>query len=117
MTINILGTEYTIKNSTEKNDKNLKTMAGYMDATTKEIVIKTDYEDEPNKVNNLNYHIQEVIRHEIIHAFFYESGLWDSSDYGMNETLVDWIAIQIPKIVKVFDEYKSKINNNEVVNK
>ena len=37
----------------------------------------------------------EVIRHEVIHAFFAESGL---SKYGDDEVLVDWIAKQMPKI-------------------
>lgn len=40
----------------------------------------------------------KVFRHEIVHAFFGESGL---KDYMHDETLVDWIAAQLPKMVKV----------------
>jgi hypothetical protein len=40
---------------------------------------------------------REVIRHEIVHAFFEEAGL---SDYCSDERLVDWIAKQFPKMLK-----------------
>lgn len=43
----------------------------------------------------------EVMRHEVIHAFFNES---DLSDYSNNEELVDWLAMQFPKMFKVFQE-------------
>lgn len=41
----------------------------------------------------------EGLRHEIIHAFFEESGL---DEYSENEELVQWLAIQFPKILAVF---------------
>lgn len=41
----------------------------------------------------------EGLRHEIIHAFFEESGL---DEYSENEELVQWLAIQFPKIAEVF---------------
>lgn len=40
-----------------------------------------------------------VLRHEIIHAYFFESGLLD---YGTNEQLVDWIVLQFPKMLETF---------------
>lgn len=39
---------------------------------------------------------KEVIRHELIHAFFEESGLFE---YCSDERLVDWIAKQFPKML------------------
>lgn len=50
--------------------------------------------------------IKAVIRHEIIHAFMFESGLgynfeWDKAQ----ETIVDWFALQYPKISKVFKKF------------
>lgn len=36
--------------------------------------------------------------------FFAESGLRSNSDFAENEELVDWIAIQFPKIAKVFSD-------------
>ena len=51
-----------------------------------------------------------ILRHEIIHAFMYESGLWCNS-YGVsswaeNEEMTDWFAIQSPKIFKVYKQLK-----------
>lgn len=39
---------------------------------------------------------KETLRHEIMHAFFNECGL---SDYTNDERLVDWIAMQLPRII------------------
>lgn len=57
--------------------------------------------DTGPKVEN----IEEVVRHEIIHAFQFESGLafnWEHKPLGVEETTVDWFAIQWPKINEVF---------------
>ena len=43
----------------------------------------------------------ETLRHELIHAFFFESGL---VEYGGDETLVDFIGEQFPKLRQIFDE-------------
>lgn len=55
---------------------------------------------------------KETLRHEIVHAFFDESGLADSSStvdgaWTKNEEMVDWIAIQGPKIYKAWKEAES----------
>lgn len=54
---------------------------------------------------------QATLRHEIIHAFLAESGLWGSSEpakaWAMNEEMIDWIALQFPKILKAFKEAKA----------
>lgn len=49
------------------------------------------------------------LRHELIHAFLYESGLHSNANKGetpwpLNEEMVDWIAIQLPKIMRVCKE-------------
>lgn len=43
----------------------------------------------------------QVIRHEVIHAFFAESGL---IEYGNDEVLVDWMAKQLPKIQETVEK-------------
>ena len=45
--------------------------------------------------------IKKVKRHEIIHAYFHESGL---KTYAENEELVDWMAWQFPKLLATFKE-------------
>lgn len=52
---------------------------------------------------------KSTLRHEITHAFLNESGLSDNANqyrhsWAINEEMVDWIAIQSPKIFKVFQE-------------
>lgn len=50
---------------------------------------------------------KENLRHEIIHAFLFESGLGFNLEHresGHEETLIDWLAIQFPKILEVFKE-------------
>lgn len=48
-----------------------------------------------------------TLRHEIIHAFFNESGLMESSGrfergWSQNEEMVDWFALQSHKIFRLF---------------
>lgn len=50
---------------------------------------------------------KKTLRHEIIHAFLNESGLSDSASipsgaWAKHEEMVDWFAIQTPKIFAVF---------------
>ena len=46
------------------------------------------------------------MRHELIHAFLFESGLAENSNWARNEEMVDWIARQFPKMAKTFQEVK-----------
>ena len=64
-----------------------------------------EYESEQTKQASQKL----TLRHEIVHAFFNESGLMDSAfaydgAWAKNEEMVDWLAIQIPKIYKAFEE-------------
>jgi len=99
--IMILGTEYTVKVVEEKLDPALKNFDGYCDYSTKTIVVK-DYNGvkDPLSPDDPAVHANHTLRHEIIHAFFYESGL---EEYYRDERVVDWIALQFPKMAKLFD--------------
>lgn len=53
--------------------------------------------------------IKHCLRHEVIHAFLFESGLSDNcfnraESWADNEEMVDWFAIQYSKIRAVFKE-------------
>lgn len=100
MKINILGTDYTVKTQTEATDKYLIGRDGYCDKTTKEIVID-EFKETDITVKNLKCYSKTVLRHEIIHAFLTESGL-DSESWAKNEEMVDWIALQFPKMLIAF---------------
>ena len=100
--INVLGTEYKIKENCNIDTYSaLKDNEAYTDHTTKEIII-SEYSKDDNSVSDLQNHINKVKRHEIIHAFLYESGLDCNTDWATNEEIVDWFAIQYPKISKIF---------------
>lgn len=107
MKINILGTEWELKDKTEEQEPKLETCDGYCDHTSKEIVIRI-LEPDKNSVSDLEYYRRKVMRHEIIHAFLFESGLHNNSEavdaWATNEEMVDWIAFQGPKIYKVWQE-------------
>ena len=98
----VLGTPYTIEDSNEMDDANLEFNDGYCDPSTKKIVIKT-FERSTDSMEDLNAYRKKVIRHELVHAFLYESGLHACS-FAINEELVDWIALQFPKMQKVFEQ-------------
>lgn len=112
--VKILGTDYTLRKVNFGEDEFMERMkfGGYCDGTAKEIVvlnIKTlpDFANDPKEV--IERKEKETLRHEIIHAFFNESGLgWNSlpveQAWAKNEEMVDWFAIQFPKMLKVFKE-------------
>lgn len=106
--IDILGTEYSVVKRNVEEDFKLKENEAYCDCTTKEIVLTNDYEIDENTVSNIQEHIKTVLRHEVVHAFLYESGLHYNSysvdGWAVNEEMVDWFAIQSPKIFKVYKE-------------
>lgn len=100
MTVDVLGTKYTITESNRIEDNNLENNDGYCDFSTKQIVIDT-FKNTPGSMEDLEKYRKQVIRHELVHAFLFESGL-DASSWGKNEEIVDWIAIQSLKLFEAF---------------
>ena len=107
--IDIMGVKYKILISSEKEDPILEGNFGYHDPSIKRIVIsdmKTLAKDL-DSFADLDVYRDKVLRHEIIHAMLYESGLYDQSDFAMNEELIDWIALQFHKLRKIFEEVEA----------
>lgn len=106
MKVNILGMEYEIQRLPA--DK-LEGKAGETDFYTKEIKL-SDLSDIPVDIATVNIEAfkRDVLRHEIIHAFLFESGLdmqsGETDSWAQNETMVDWIALQFPKMLKAFQD-------------
>ena len=93
--VNILGTDYEIVVKKYSDDEAFerRSIDGYCD-------------HEP--VETAKEAQKQTLRHEIVHAFFSESGLSDSGfsfegAWCKNEELVDWIAWQGPKIHKAWE--------------
>lgn len=98
--VTILGTEYKILLRSENKDSELKDCGGYCHLTKKRIVIRKSLTKRLMK---------SVLRHEIVHAFFYESGLDANSHasdnaFARDEEMIDWIAIQGQKLYNAWSE-------------
>ncbi len=108
--INILGTEYSLEYLSSKEDKKLENLDGYTDFYLKRIVIEKDFENRLSDETKIKNYQNKILRHEIIHAFLFESGLECNSlktyNWAENEEMVDWFAIQSPKIFALFYELK-----------
>ncbi len=101
---NILGTEYKIVFVSTLKDR-----GGETDFYTKTIKI-SEFEDAPElDLTSDKQELQKhILRHELVHAFLFESGLNANSNgieaWANNEEMVDWIAIQMPKIMAVYEK-------------
>ena len=106
--INILGTEWNIhivKEFPEHLKEHEETATGLCNSFDKDIFVKDmsdcDCKDKEQLIKN-------VLRHEVLHAFLFESGLSENAGFSgcwaTNEEMVDWFAIQSPKIFKVYLE-------------
>lgn len=112
MTVSILGTEYTVTKKLFKDDPEFdkRSIDGYCDYLEKQIVYcdMTTYpgwEEETRERAIIAE--KQTIRHEIVHAFFDESGLSESTfkvdgAWAKNEEMVDWFALQGPKIYEAW---------------
>jgi len=102
--ISVLGTTYQIEWRNLIEDATLIESDGYCDDSAKKIVLSNDERALPGRKGNLAAVRRKQLRHEIIHAFLSESGLAENSDWAQNEEVVDWMAIQFPKLIEVFGQ-------------
>ena len=115
--VHILGTPYTVivKKYDEEKDFERLGCAGLCFARRKEIVLcdMTSYKGWENSTpEDAASEQRHILRHEIVHAFLEESGLSTNSftlengecAWARNEEMIDWIALQGPKIYKAWQE-------------
>lgn len=100
--VNVLGTPYTILLMREDEDEKLQSMSGYCDSSIHTIVVE-DIVPTTMTLANLDEVRRRVIRHELVHAFLFESGLAQET-WAENEEIVDWIARQFPKMNEAFQK-------------
>lgn len=110
-TVEILGSTWKIVYRDE--DQAFEDCKGYNTFPTKTIVIRKPYEPEEPldySIEEQEIEIKNTLRHELLHAFLSESGLDSSSSkskcWALNEEMIDWFAIQSPKIFSVYRELK-----------
>lgn len=112
MKVNILGTEYEVIRNVDPTDEDLDGGFGVTIPYRNQIKIidlykVNDWKNDPKYA--IENKLKELLRHEIIHAFFKESGLSVNAivyngAWAMNEEMIDWFAIQSPKIYKVYEQ-------------
>ena len=98
--VNILGTDYKISVNTKPLERDVD---GLCISYSKQLVIcpPTSIADEIETAEGKEKAFKETVRHEVIHAFLMESGLPELSS---NEDVVNWLAIQFPKMQKIFQK-------------
>lgn len=108
--VNVLGTRYEIVRVPA--DKMEANRGGWCDPDLKRIeVLRLETVEEWKRESKEKIVKREklILRHEIVHAFFNESGIRDNCacfelPWTMNEEMVDWIANQGEKIHKAWTE-------------
>ena len=112
MTISVLGTVYTIETHKISEDDFMKSnnLEGWCGENSK-IIVVADYEEKEYFSDLTEYEKAQrrknTLRHEIVHAFLYESGIggnFQHTQWGHEETMVDWIAYQFPKLLQAFKD-------------
>lgn len=114
MPVNVLGTPYEVYFRAYDEDPAFvkNSLSGYCSFGDHTIVICRmetfpGFEDETDTV--IRAFEKEALRHELVHAFLYESGLCESASpspasWAKNEEMVDWFALQGPKIFVAWQE-------------
>jgi len=94
----IQGTWYTIEERSATKDPELQQgCGGYFDPYNRRCVVKDFSKDKDWDPDEARLMQSRIIRHEIIHAFLYESGL-DECSWAQNEEIVDFFALNLPKL-------------------
>ncbi len=104
--VKILGESWKIVITDNNKKYDLDNVSGYCDYSAKTCVICNKIDNQNFEGTNPRAYMKRVARHEITHAFMFESGLaYDSSEHqgawAMNEEMIDWFARQITKIENV----------------
>jgi len=93
--INIFGQPYTVRIG-KRNEMPpcLKDRSGYADRSIHEIGIwEIRNSTQHNDMQDLAAKMKETLRHEIVHAALFESGLLDNRSYE-HEEIADWLSIK-----------------------
>ena len=100
--IRILGTNYTIR-VVSAHDARMEAVgaSGVCESYSKELYVK-DFttESDTNQYKEIEKYCKKILRHEIVHAVFFEAGL---SKYFEDEELTETLAHLAPKMVEVME--------------
>ena len=96
--VDVLGTKYTIVETDNSEKLKQRNADGVIDYTIQEITLEKTFSGE---TKDGEWYQKLVKRHELIHAFLFESG---ATKYSEDEDLIEILSIQFPKMLKAFEE-------------
>ena len=98
---NIMGVEYTVKLCTPKEQPKFTSLSatGLCEPYEKALYINIEGAEDEDAFEKVHLYYLQVLRHEMVHAMFYECGL---TDYMRDETLVEALACIYPKAMNDF---------------
>ena len=104
--VTILGEKWSIKVIDYNDDDFMdEETGGRCYAHTRQITVRNYLHEEISR-ERATAIMKHILRHEIVHAFLGEAGLWanslDTGSWAMNEEMVDFFAKNIPKIIAVY---------------
>lgn len=105
--ISILGSKWKLKVVPREYDPMFATVDGYTDRSVKTMYVADGSTNNVDDLRDWAEYQKVVKRHEIIHAFLFESGLAQDMyhpAYGHCEQDIDFFAIQFPKMYEVFEK-------------
>lgn len=105
-TFNVLGTDWTLRFEDESCSPRYQEHNGWCDSSTKQCHVCYRTQNKMTLENPYDFY-NSIARHEVIHAFLYESGIVSAAIIRTNkwckdEMMIDWMATQMPKIYEVF---------------
>ncbi len=104
--VDILSQSYRVEFLAEDKDSKFGNADGYIDPTI-HLIRVAFLKPSKSSVQDLAIYAKKVMRHEIVHAYLYESGLAENSfsvaNWATNEEMVDWIAKQFPKMKRTME--------------
>lgn len=98
----VVDTTYTLHYASEVENYKLRNANGITELYSKEIILDlTDAFESPNAMEKVELYYERVLRHELMHAFFFELGF---RNYCDDESLVDLIAIKFSSLEKLLSQ-------------
>ena len=107
--VDILGEQYKLMEIEDKRFDEFDA-DGFCEWWAKELHIKKGIDEhEPGSMLNLKDYRANTIKHEIVHAFMFESGM---QNYERDEMLVEWVARNLEKMMNAYNQAMQVDNDN-----
>lgn len=110
--INIFGQPYSVRiGKRGEMPPCLKDKSGYCDRSIHEIGIR-EIRNSPQfgDMQDLAARMKETLRHEIVHAALFESGLIDNRNYD-HEEIADWLSIKAHALHEIMADAERMLDN------